>query len=691
MRTAIFKKDFAEGLAALVLLSAGAILNWELNVRGHHLYEPTDDTQALVLLTALFGGVLVGSTSLGLERARGTLGYLLHRGVSIGSVFRQKAAAALLWAWLLAISAPAFFFLKALLGSDRGLIDLDRVVEIFVLSLWAGPAVSISLWQSSLARTSMNGWLRACLCIGAAGGTVVWFTSARDLWPLGTAAPVFALMCVLLTAGGLLLARRGFERLPSDPGARHPREALLGVALLAFGLLPIGGLWVEMGRDALAPSWNTLERHEAVVRDPGGNIGLFDAHGKEGRIRDAANRTLATSSEQRKPHTFALPSGWTGVDYRPPGQARKSAERHPYARGPFTSNEVLFLGSYSSVHSTSRGEGWIRVDQDYLSWELMYVEPERRFILVQENYGSQVPRSYADSAIDAPEGWLSSSARITLGPEAGFGRDTQYFITNAEAGILVGGDVFPDVIVAQPDPPALFRVRVQDFDNAVQSLELPGGELFARVLGLEDADWKALHNRRHNGEAPPLVVEAQSGKRFALDLDQPAGTPFAEFELPAPGAEREELIWIDADPFGPVVRVPGLDQDLALRRSGLPSPRSLAAAHLGTLLRSPVITLASQFVAIEPGDRGGFLWTAALDWNTAKGRRTWLVALHWALYAWIAWLARQQATPRTRAFWVVVIVALGPIGVLVWGFNALWSREATAAVTSKEPLIVTSE
>ncbi|MHC4894841.1 MAG: hypothetical protein ACYTFV_16150, partial [Planctomycetota bacterium] len=522
MGIAIFKKDFTEGIAGLVLLAAGAIVNWDLNVRDSRLYEPDDDAQAILLLTALFGGVLVGSTSLGLERARGTLGYLLHRGVSVGCVFRQKAAAALLWAWLLTISAPTVFFSKALLRGDGGLIDFDRVVEFFVISLWAGPAVAISMWQASLARNGMNGWLRACLCIGAVGGTLVWFSAARELWPPGLALPVFGLACVVFTAGGLLLARRGFERLASEPGASTPREAWLGTVLLTLGLLPIVGLWVEMGRDSMASDWNSLRSREVVVRDAQGNLGLFDAHGREGRVRDVDHRTLAISEEQTNPHTYALPAGWSPVDYRPPEKAQRGPRRHPYSRGPFQPSEVLFLSSYSSVHSARGGEGWFRVGEEYLSWLLVYVEPERRFYVVQENFGSVVSPTYKEAAIEAPADWPAGSGRIALGPEEGFGPGTQYFVTGSAADIVVGGDVFPDVIVAQPEPPALFRVRVQDFEEAVQSLELPDGEVFARVLDRDDADWAALHSKRSQGEAPPLVVEARSGKRFALDLNQPA-------------------------------------------------------------------------------------------------------------------------------------------------------------------------
>ncbi|MHC4378290.1 MAG: hypothetical protein ACYS26_16940 [Planctomycetota bacterium] len=323
-----------------------------------------------------------------------------------------------------------------------------------------------------------------------------------------------------------------------------------------------------------------------------------------------------------------------------------------------------------------------------MSWLLVYVEPERRFYVVQENYGSVVSPTYKEAAIEAPADWPAGSRRIALGPEEGFGPGTQYFVTGSAADIVVGGDVFPDVIVVQPEPPALFRVRVQDFDEAVQSLELPDGEAFARLLDRNDADWAALHSKRSQGEAPPLVVEARSGKRFALDLNQPAGTPFAEYGLPQAPPQPEELIWIDDDPFAPVVRVPDSDLDLALERSVLPSPRRLAGAHLATLLRPPLATLASQFVAIEPGQRKAFLWSGVLDWNTANGRRTWLVALHWALYAWIAWLARQQATPRTRRFWTLVIVGLGPIGLLLWGFNARWHKPVLDAGPPTEPLIV---
>lgn len=688
MGYAIFKKDFTEGIAGLVLLAAGAIVNWDMNVRENRLYSPDDDAQAILLLTALFGGVLIGSTSLGLERARGTLGYLLHRGVSVGSVFRQKAAAALLWAWLLTISAPTVFFLKAVMRGDGGLIDVDRVVEFFVISLWAGPAVAISMWQASLARNGMNGWLRACLCIGAVGGTLVWFSAARELWPVGLALPVFGVTCAVLTVGGLLLARRGFERLASDPGTSAPGEAGFGTALLALGLFPIVGLWLEMGRDSLASDWSSLRGREVVVRDAQGNLGLFDAYGREGRIRDAEHRTLAISKEATYPGTYALPAGWSGIDYSRPQGPSHGLQRHPYSRGPFSPSEVLFLSSYSSVHSARGGEGWFRVGEEYLSWLLVYVEPERRFYVVQENYGSVVSPTYKEGAIEAPADWPAGSQRIALGPEEGFGPGTQYFLTGSASDILVGGDVFPDVIVAQPEPPALFRVRVQDFDQAVQPLELPDGEVFARVLDRDDADWAALHSRRTQGNAPPLVVEARSGKRFALDLNQPAGTPFKEYELPLAPPQRDELIWIDDDPFAPVVRVPGSDLDLALGRSTLPSPRRLAGAHLITLLQAPLVTLTSQFVAIEPGQRKAFLWSGVLDWNTANGRRTWLVALHWALYAWIAWLARHQATPRTRTFWTLVIVGLGPIGLLLWGFNARWHKPDLESAAPPEPLIV---
>ncbi len=688
MRTAIFKKDFAEGFAPLVLLSAGAIVNWELNVRSAHLYQPDDDTQALVLLTALFGGVLVGSASLGLERARGTLGYLLHRGVSITSVFRQKAAAALLWAWLLTISGPAFYFAKAIAEGERGLIDSDRILETLVLSLWAGPAVAVALWQSTLARTGINGWLRACLCVGAVGGTVVWFTAAREWWPIGSAAPVFAGMCLALTLGALALAQRGFERLASPPGARRPREAWLGAALLTFGMLPIFGLWIEMGREAVAPV-NMLAGREEVVRDGQGRVGLFDAFGSEGRVRGLDGQVLATSSVARGPHSFFLPEGWENVDRRPPQGEPGPHPRHPYSRGPYTSNEVLFLEAYSPVHSTRGGEGWFRVDGEYLSWELVYVEPERRFYVVQRNYGSLVPQSYVETAVEAPAGWPARTRRVALGPAEGFGPGTQYFVTASESGILVGGDVFPDVIVVQPDPPALVRVRVQDFHAAVQPIELPNGEEFARVLDRSDPDWAALHDQRHSGQAPPLVVEARSGKRFGLDLNLPAGAPFVEVELPPAPPQRDELIWVDADPLAPVVRVPGRDRDLALGRTRAPNLRRLVAAHGGTLLHAPLSSLVSQFVAIEPGERKDFLWEAVLDWNTAKGRRTWLVALHWALYAWIAWLARRQAEPRMRVFWAAVIVAFGPIGLLLWGFNARWNKPAVADEAPPEPLIAT--
>lgn len=691
MGNAIFKKDFTEAIAGLVFFSAAAIVNWQMNVRENRLYEADDDAQAILLLTALFGGVLVGSTSLGLERARGTLGYLLHRGVSVGSVFRQKAAAALLWAWLLTISAPTVFFLKAVMSGDGGLIDADRVVEFFVISLWAGPAVAVSMWQASLARNGMNGWLRACLCIGAVGGTLVWFSAARELWPVGLALPVFGVTCAVLTVGGLLLARRGFERLASDPGASAPVEAGFGTALLALGLFPIVGLWLEMGRDSLASDWSSLRSREVVVRDAQGNLGLFDAYGREGRIRDVEHRTLAISKEETFPGTYALPAGWSGIDYSRPQSPSHGPQRHPYSRGPFAPSEVLFLSSYSSVHSARGGEGWFRVGEEYLSWLLVYMEPERRFYVVQENYGSVVSPSYKDSAIDAPSDWPSQSTRIALGPAEGFGEGTQYFVTENEAAYIANGDVFPDVIVAQPEPPALFRVRLQDFYDAVQPLVLPDGEEFARVVGRENPDWAALYSRRSQGEAPPLVVEARSGKLFALDLKQAAGATFSEIELPPAPPQRESLVWLDDDPFAPVVQVPGSDLELALGRSTLPNLRRLAGAHLVTLLRSPLATLASQFVAIQPGHRKEFLWTAVLDWNTAKGRRTWLVALHWALYGWLAWRLRDQAVLRTRTFWMVVIAALGPIGLLLWGFNARWHKPAVESDAPPEPLIVSGE
>ncbi|MHC4378289.1 MAG: hypothetical protein ACYS26_16935, partial [Planctomycetota bacterium] len=67
--------------------------------------------------------------------------------------------------------------------------------------------------------------------------------------------------------------------------------------------------------------------------------------------------TLAISEEQTYPHTYALPAGWEPVGYRPPQQAARGLQLHPYSRGPFQPSEVLFLSAYSSVHSARGGEG----------------------------------------------------------------------------------------------------------------------------------------------------------------------------------------------------------------------------------------------------------------------------------------------------------------------------------------------
>jgi hypothetical protein len=622
------------------------MLVWAFVPPARGLLGPSGQTMELTAYGSIVLGLLMGFAPFEFERQAEMRSFLVHRGLGVRTTAWTRMAAIATWTSgvvVLGLAVVSMVHLSAAVQAPGYFAHGLRA--LVVTTAIAGPALAAGAFAGCLGERA---WLRWCALvlsgfglasIGGAASHWELLSSRFGAWPYGA-------FCVATFAAGCWLA---VERFVAGTCADRPigKRVAFGSAILGVVL------WTPLLFQATAYL-------QFMARGGAWSANAFWLRTEEGGL-------IQRSSQEAPPDRT---SQW--FTFQPADTIRLTEEEvlvfHPIGGGGIFSSSLL--GNYrrwSGSPLWAFGAKGIRhrriaVEGPWTTW-------------IDEEIGSLVTRWW-------PLFGRAEFAAFRLppagpGPEAYRLEQGRSFATQGKFVLVLDAEGHPMAVLTSPPPDAGYR-----------TIGLPGSD---RVIEIVNAFKIALESEPTKSFAVESEVFAGESGNYVFDGEDFVAV--AGYEPPQ-YTHRESK-----HDFKAVVReYDGLSYEVSLYHkdsgalvgSSRVAPGTAweqvcaVAARVATLARPPGATVASSLWVADDDD--GSETPAQSPWIdplVLGGRRPWLVALHLAVGAALAWSTRRRLGGRGWGW---------PLGVMLFGLPAWFAcrilepRRAARAEASRAPL-----